>query len=166
MPAFGPDFDQTVEKCILMELQAMTLYTTLANLALDEEAVRTLRYLAEMEESHVGKLVEVFSQVRADANEALGRVDVVKAFQEEAWKQYKARLVGAGLNERSPADDYLTFAAVAETHAEKHYERLSDEEKDPQMKEVFRRLAREEADHREHVTRIQTELRKRGRAPG
>jgi hypothetical protein len=103
--------------------------------------------------------VEIFSGVRKDADAALSRVDVVKAFQEEAWRQYKARLAGAGLDENSPADDYLTFAIVAEKHAETHYDRLSREDLDPQMKEVFRTLSREEAEHGEHLKRVQRMLR-------
>jgi rubrerythrin len=159
MPGFPRDFEQIVEQCLLMEIQAMNLYTILANRAEDDEAKRLLRFLAEAEEFHVGRLVEIFSGVRKDAEAALGRVDIVKAFQEEAWRLYKARLVGAGLNESSPADDYLTFAIVAEAHAESHYDRLSREDLDPQMKDVFRILAREEADHRERLTRIQAKLR-------
>ncbi len=159
MTADRRDAGSVVETCILMEIQAMTLYTTLANRAEDDEAARILRYLAEMEESHVGRLADIFASVREDAAAALSRVDVVKAFQDEAWRQYKARLVGAGLTETSPADDYLTFAAVAEAHAEAHYRRLAGEEADPAFAEVFRTLAREEADHGEQVRRIQRFLR-------
>jgi rubrerythrin len=159
MPGFPRNFDRIVEQCLLMEIQAMNLYTTLANRSEDDEAKRMLRFLAEAEESHVGRLVEIFSEVRKDAETALARVDIVKAFQEEAWRLFKARLTGAGLNENSPADEYLTFAIVAEAHAEAHYDRLSQEDLDPQMKEVFRKLAREEAEHGEHLKRIQRMLR-------
>lgn len=159
MPGAPRDFDRIVEQCLLMEIQAMNLYTILANRAGDDEAKRVLRYLAEMEESHVGRLVEIFSAVRKDADAALSRVDIVKAFQEEAWRQYKARLTGAGLDEDSPADDYLTFAIVGEAHAEAHYDNLSREEIDPQMKDIFRTLSREEAEHGEHLKRIQRKLR-------
>lgn len=159
MPGLPRDFDRIVEQSLLMEIQAMNLYTILANRSEDDEAKRVLQYLAEMEESHVGRLVEIFSGVRKDADAALSRVDVVKAFQEEAWRQYKARLAGAGLDENSPADDYLTFAIVAEKHAETHYDRLSREDLDPQMKEVFRTLSREEAEHGEHLKRVQRMLR-------
>lgn len=161
MAAIPEDFDRTVEQCILMEFQAMNLYTMLANRSEDEEATRVLRFLAEAEESHVGRLVELFSDVRGDAGRALSKVDVVKAFREEAWRQYKARLVGAGLTERSPADDYLTFAIVAEAHARSYYDRLSSEAADSRMKEVFRKLAREEAEHERNVRRIQAMLRGR-----
>src|SRR4030066_67220 len=61
MPDAPDSFDRIVEQCILMEIQAMSLYTTLANRVEDEETARVLRYLAEMEESHVGRLVEIFS---------------------------------------------------------------------------------------------------------
>ena len=159
MPAFPHDFDQTVEQCILMEFQAMNLYTMLANRAEDEEAARILRFLAEAEESHVGRLVELFSGVRKEAGRALENVDIVKAFRAEAWKHYKARLVGAGLTERSPSDDYLTFAIVAEAHARSHYDRLASEAKDPEMQEIFRILSREEAEHERSLRRIQGTLR-------
>jgi rubrerythrin len=159
MPGFPRNFDRIVEQCLLMEIQAMNLYTTLANRSEDDEAKRMLRFLAEAEESHVGRLVEIFSEVRKDAETALARVDIVKAFQEEAWRLFKARLTGAGLNENSPADEYLTFAIVAEAHAEAHYDRLSQEDVDPRMKEVFRKLAREEAEHGQHLKRIQRMLR-------
>jgi len=158
-PAPDP-FSRTVEQCILMEFQAMNLYTMLANRAEDEEAVRLLRFLAEAEESHVGRLVELFSGVRKDADRSLSHVDIVKSFREEGWKLYKARLAGAGLTEQSPADDYLTFAIVGEAHARTHYDRLSSESPDPGMKEVFRTLSREEADHETHLRRIQETLRK------
>ena len=159
MPGFPRNFDQIVEQCLLMEIQAMNLYTILANRSEDDEAKRILRYLAEMEESHVGRLVEIFSEVRKDAETALARVDIVKAFQEEAWRLFKARLAGAGMDENSPSDDYLTFAIVAEAHAKAHYDRLSQEDVDPRMKEVFRKLAREEAEHGQHLKRIQRMLR-------
>lgn len=153
------DLDRIVEQCILMEIQAMNLYTTLAGRSEDEEAQRILRFLAEAEESHVGRLVEIFSKYGKSAETALSRVDVVKAFQSEAWTQYKARLTGAGLTETSPADDYLTFAIVAEAHARSHYDRLSAEVGDPRLKEIFRTLASEEAGHEESLRRIQGALR-------
>jgi rubrerythrin len=159
MPGVPPDFDRIVEECLLMELQAMNLYTILANRAEDDEARRVLRFLAEAEESHVSRLSEIFSGTGQDADAALSRVDIVKAFQEEAWRRFKARLAGAGLDEKSSADDYLTFAIVAEAHAENHYDRLSREAVDPGMQKLFRTLALEEADHRERLTRIQRSLR-------
>jgi len=158
-PASDP-FSRTVEQCILLEFQAMNLYTMLANRAEDEEAIRLLRFLAEAEESHVGRLVELFSGSRKEAGKPLSHVDVVKAFREEGWRLYKARLAGAGLTEQSPADDYLTFAIVGEAHARTHYDRLASESADPRMQEIFRTLSREEADHETHLRRIQEALRK------
>ena len=67
MPEAPESFDRIVEQCILMEIQAMNLYTTLANRVEDEETARVLRYLAEMEESHVGRLVEIFPEAKEDA---------------------------------------------------------------------------------------------------
>lgn len=162
MNAAPDDFQQTVEQCILMEFQAMNLYTMLANRAEDEEAVRVLRFLAEAEESHVGRLVELFSGVRKEARRALSRVDIVKTFREEGWKLYKARLAGAGLTEQSPADDYLTFAIVGEAHARAHYDRLASKSADSGMKELFRTLSREEAEHEAQLRRIQEALRRNG----
>lgn len=160
MNAVPDPFQQTVEQCILMEFQAMNLYTMLANRAQDEEAVRVLRSLAEAEESHVGRLVELFSGVRKDAGRALSHVDIVKSFREEGWRLYKARLAGAGLTKQSPADDYLTFAIVGEAHARTHYDRLASESSDPGMREIFRTLSGEEADHETRLRRIQEMLRK------
>jgi rubrerythrin len=37
MPEAPDSFDRIVEQCILMEIQAMSLYTTLANRVEDEE---------------------------------------------------------------------------------------------------------------------------------
>ncbi|MGA6994586.1 MAG: ferritin family protein [Candidatus Deferrimicrobiaceae bacterium] len=160
MPNNPPEnLDKIVEQCILMEIQAMSLYTTLANRVTDEETSRMLRYLAEMEESHVTRLVEIFSGVMENANKALSRVDIVKTFQSEAWRMHKARLTGAGLTETSPLDDYLTFAIVAESHARSHYDRLSAEAGDAKAKEIFRILSREEGDHETHLKKIQTSLR-------
>jgi len=153
---------QTVEQSILMEFQAMNLYTTLANRAKDEEAVRVLRFLAEAEESHVGRLVELFSRVREEAGRVLSHVDVVKAFREEGWRLYKARLAGAGLTEQSPADDYLTFAIVGEAHARSHYDRLASNSTDPGMQEIFRTLSGEETEHEAQLRRIQEMLRNAG----
>lgn len=160
MTAVPDPFHKTVEQCILMEFQAMNLYTMLANRAEDEEAVRVLRFLAEAEESHVGRLVELFSDVRTDAGRALSRVDIVKSFREEGWRLYKARLAGAGLTEQSPADDYLTFAIVGEAHARTHYDRLASESSEAGMQEIFRTLSREEADHETRLRRIRETLRK------
>lgn len=159
MSAVPSDFDQVVEQCILMEIQAMNLYTTLAGRSEDPEAQRILRYLAEAEEGHVGRLVELFTGFGRGAEKALSRVDVVKAFQSEAWAQYKARLAGAGLTDTSPADDYLVFAIVAEAHARSHYDRLADDAGDPRMKGIFRSLASEEAGHEENLKRIRAALR-------
>jgi rubrerythrin len=159
MPNTPENLEKIVEQCILMEIQAMRLYTTLANVVTDEETGSMLRYLAEMEESHVTRLVEIFSGTLENSNKALSRVDVVKAFQSEAWRMHKARLAGAGLTETSPLDDYLTFAIVAESHARSHYDRLSAESGDPKAKEIFRVLSREEADHEAHLKKIQTSLR-------
>ncbi len=153
------DFDRIVEQCILMEIQAMNLYTTLANRVEDEEAARLLRYLAEMEESHVGRLVEIFTRAKKDSETALSRVDVVKAFRSEAWTMHKARLKGAGLTETSPVDDYLTFAIVSESHARAHYERLAGEAGGAREQEIFRLLSREEADHETHLKELQKTFR-------
>jgi len=154
-------FDSIVEQCILMEIQAMNLYASLANQARDEETRRVLRYLAEIEETHVGRLVQIFSGAVKDAEKSLSEVDIVKAFQPGAQKMYQARLAGAGLTETSPLDDYLTFAIVAETHARSHYERLSGEAPNPLAKEIFLTLSREEADHEETLKRIQTSFREK-----
>ncbi len=156
------DFRRTVEQCILMELQAMTLYTTLANRAADPEAARILRYLAESEESHVGRVADIFSSLGEAAAGALSTVDIVKAYKSEAWSRYKAHLAGAGLSDASPADDFLAFALSAETHARTRYERLAGEAADPLMQAAFRSLAAEEAGHEESLKRIRR-LLKEGR---
>lgn len=164
MPADRNAFQETVEKSILMEIKAIHLYTMLANRAEDEEAQRILRFLAEMEETHVDRLVGLFREARGDAaEEAFAAVDVVKAFREEGWSAFRGWLAGAGLTESSPPGEYLTLAAVAESHAQAHYERLADRETDPEMKALFATLAREEAGHGERVRHIQDQLR-RGRA--
>lgn len=161
MPETPHDFDKIVEQCILMEIQAMNLYTTLANRVEDEEAARLLRFLAEMEESHVGRLVEIFSQARKNAEKALSRVDVIKAFGSEAWRMHKARVAGAGLTETSPLDDYLTFAIVSEAHARSHYDRLAAEAAGFPEKEIFRVLSREEAGHEKQLRDIQKAFRRK-----
>ena len=161
MPESPESFDRIVEQCILMEIQAMNLYTTLANRVEDEETARLLRYLAEMEESHVGRLVEIFTEANKDAEKTLSHVDIIKAFRSEAWKMHKARLAGAGLTETSPLDDYLTFAIVSEAHARTHYEQLSAQAKDSPAKEIFRTLSREEATHEEHLKRTQQSFREK-----
>ena len=161
MPEAPESFDRIVEQCILMEIQAMNLYTTLANRVEDEETARLLRYLAEMEESHVGRLVEIFTKTKTDAEKILSHVDIIKAFRSEAWKMHKARLAGAGLNETSPLDDYLTFAIVSEAHARTHYEQLSAKAKDSLAKEIFRTLSREEATHEDHLKRTQQSFREK-----
>ncbi|MGE5190016.1 MAG: ferritin-like domain-containing protein [Gemmatimonadota bacterium] len=156
------DFRGTVEQCILMEIQAMTLYTTLANRVVDPEAARVLRYLAEEEEGHVGRVAEIFSALGERAGDALSRVDVVKAYRDEAWSRHKARLAGAGLSDASPADDFLAFALAAEAHARTRYERLAGEAPDPKTEAVFRALASEEAGHEENLKRIRRLLGGRG----
>lgn len=161
MPEAPENFDKVVEQCILMEIQAMNLYTTLANRVEDEETASVLRYLAEMEESHVGRLVEIFTEAKTDAEKILSHVDIIKAFRSEAWKMHKARLAGAGLTETSPLDDYLTFAIVSEAHARTHYEQLSAQAKDPPAKEIYRILSREEATHEEHLKRTQQSFREK-----
>lgn len=159
MPEAPDDFRRTVEECILAEIQAMTLYTTLANRAEDPEAVRLLRYLAESEESHVGRVAEIFSPFGENAEDALSRVDVVKAYRDEAWGRYKARLAGAGLTDASPADDFLVFAISAEAHARDRYDRLAGEAADARMQAAFRALAAEEAGHEESLKRIRRLLK-------
>jgi rubrerythrin len=161
MPEAPESLDKVVEQCILMEIQAMNLYTTLANRVEDEETASLLRYLAEMEESHVGRLVEIFTKEKKDAEKILSQVDIVKAFRSEAWKMHKARLAGAGLTETSPVDDYLTFAIVSEAHARTHYEQLSAQATDSPAKEFFRTLSREEATHEEHLKQMQQSFRKK-----
>lgn len=153
------DFRRTVEQCILIEIQAMTLYTNLANRVEDPEAARILRYLAESEESHVGRVAEIFSSFGEKAEEALSRVDVVKAYRDEAWSGYKALLKGAGLTDASPADDFLVFAISAEANARTRYDRLAGEAADPGMQAAFRALAAEEAGHEENLKRIRSRLK-------
>lgn len=161
MPEVPERFDRIVEQCILMEIQAMNLYTTLANRVEDEETARLLRYLAEMEESHVGRLVEIFTEVKKDAEKILSHVDIIKAFRSEAWKMHKARLAGAGLTETSSLDDYLTFAIVSEAHARTRYEQLSANAKGSPAEEIFRILSREEATHEERLKRTQQSFREK-----
>jgi rubrerythrin len=161
MPEAPESFDKIVEQCILMEIQAMNLYTTLANRVEDEETAGLLRYLADMEESHVGRLVEIFTEAKMDAEKILSHVDIIKAFRSEAWKMHKARLAGAGLTETSPVDDYLTFAIVSEAHARTRYEQLTAQAKDSPAKEIFRTLSREEATHEEQLKRTQQSFREK-----
>ncbi len=156
------DIRGTVEQCLLAEIQAMTLYTTLANRVEDPEAVRVLRYLAEAEESHVGRVAEIFSSFGVKTGDAPSRVDVVKTYGGEAWSRYKAHLAGAGLTETSPADDFLVFAISAEAHARTRYDRLAGDAADPAMQAAFRALAAEEAGHEESLRRIRR-LLKEGR---
>jgi rubrerythrin len=159
MAGTGDDFRRTVEQCILMEIQAMTLYTTLANRVEDPEAVRVLRYLAESEEGHVGRVAEIFAAFGEKAEEALSRVDVVKAYRDEAWSRHKALLAGAGLTDVSPADDFLVFAISAEAHARNRYDRLAGEAPDPKMQAAFRSLAAEEARHEDDLKRVRRLLK-------
>lgn len=161
MPNSPEDLEKIVEQCILMEIQAMTLYTMLANRVADEETGGMLRYLAETEESHVGRLVEIFSRSVEGAEKALSKVDIVKAFQSNAWTMHKARLEGAGLTDTSPMDDYLAFAIVNETHARTHYDRLSSEASDPVVKGIFRTLSGEEAEHERQLTVLRTSYREK-----
>jgi rubrerythrin len=161
MPEFPENLDRIVEQCVLMEIQAMNLYMTLANRVADEETGRMLRYLAEMEESHVGRLVEIFSGEVEGAEKSFSRVDIIQALQSEALRIHNARLAGAGLTETSPLTDYLTFAIVGEAHARSYYERLSNEASDSLAKEIFLALSREEADHEEKLTRIRESFREK-----
>ena len=163
MPEAPDDFRRTVEQCILMEIQAMTLYTTLANRADDPEAARLLRYLAESEESHVGRVAEIFAGAAgAETETALSGIDVVKAYRDEAWSRHKAHLAGAGLSDTSPADDFLLFAISAEAHARTRYDRLADEAADARLAAAFRALAAEEREHEENLRRIRGLLKERG----
>jgi len=161
MTELHDDFDKIVEQCILMEIQAMNLYMKLAGRVKDEETRSVLLDLAEMEESHVGRLVEIFSGAREGVEKSFSHVDIVKAFQPEALRMHNARLAGAGLSDTSPPDDYLTFAIVAESHARAHYERLSGEAPDSLAKEIFRTLSREEADHEKRLRKIQQSFREK-----
>jgi rubrerythrin len=161
MTELPENFDKIVEQCILMEIQAMNLYMKLAGRVKDEETRSVLRDIAEMEESHVGRLVEIFSGAREGAEKSFFHVDVIKAFQPEALRMHNARLAGAGLSDTSPLDDYLTFAIVGESHARVHYERLSEEASGSLAKEIFRTLSREEADHEERLSKIQQSFREK-----
>src|SRR4030066_58558 len=69
-----------------------------------------LPFPGEMEESPVGRLVEIFPEAKEDAEKALSHVEIVKAFRSEAWRMHKARLAGAGLTDTAPPDDYPTLA--------------------------------------------------------
>ncbi len=159
MSGADDEFRRTVEQCILAEIQAMTLYTALANRAEDPEAARILRYLAESEESHAGRVAEIFSSLGGKTGKTRSAVDAVKAYRDDAWSRYKAHLAGAGLSDASPADDFLVFAISAEAHARTRYERLAAEAADPRLAAAFRALAAEEAGHEENLTRIRSRLK-------
>lgn len=162
MPGNPEEFRRAVEQCVLAEIQAMTLYTTLANRAEDPEAVRILRYLAESEESHVARVAEIFASFGEGAGDAASQVDVVKACRDEAWGRYKAHLAGAGLTDASPADDFLAFAISAEAHARARYDRLAGDAADPRLSAAFRTLAAEEGGHEETLKRIRRLLKEGG----
>jgi rubrerythrin len=161
MTELPENLDKIVEQCILMEIQAMNLYMKLAGRVKDEETRSVLRDVAEMEESHVVRLVEIFSGASEGAEKSFSHVDVVKAFRPEALRMHNARLAGAGLSDTSPLDDYLTFAIVGESHARRHYERLSEKASGSLAKEIFRTLSREEADHEERLKEIQKSFREK-----
>ncbi len=161
MTELPDDFDKIVEQCILMEIQAMNLYMKLAGRVKEEETGGVLRELARMEESHVGRLVEIFSGAREGAEKSFSHVDIIKAFQPEALKMHNARLAGAGLSDTSPLDEYLTFAIAAETHARAYYKHLSEEASSSPVKEIFLTLSREEADHEEKLIRLRQAYREK-----
>ena len=159
MTELPDNFDKIVEQCILMEIQAMNLYMKLAGRVRDERTGDVLRDLARMEESHVGRLVEIFSEGRKGAEKSFSHVDIIKAFQPEALRMHQARMAGAGLSDTSPLDDYLTFAIAGETHARAYYQRLAEEAAGSQAKEIFLILSREEADHEVRLNAIRQSYR-------
>lgn len=162
MTELPDNFDKIVEHCILMEIEAMNLYMKLAGRVKDKRTGDVLRDLARMEESHVGRLVEIFSENRKSADKALSHVDIIKAFQPEALKMHHARMAGAGLSDTSSLDDYLLFAIAGETHARAYYQRLSEEAPGPLGKEIFLTLSREEADHEVRLKDIRQSYREEG----
>jgi rubrerythrin len=157
---------EAIRKSLVMEFEAMHLYTLMAARSEDGEARRVLLYLAESEEAHAERLMRLLPAPRPGEKEAPAGIDMVKALREKGWRSYRDRATAAGLTERSPVDDYLAFALAAEKAARERYERLSGLEEDPRLAALYRALAREETGHAERLEAVREQLGRTGAAPG
>ncbi|RMG59991.1 MAG: hypothetical protein D6713_04135 [Deltaproteobacteria bacterium] len=132
----------------------MLVYQDLAEKVIDADARNVLTHLSRSEESHVARLIEIFSAWSEEGRESLDLVDVIKIFRSRGQETLLRAFRERGLTEESPVGDILDFAREAERRAYEHYRALADGAEDEGVKALFLDLAEEEKNHEVSVIRL------------
>jgi len=145
---------EVMEKSLMMEFASMLVYQELAGKVIDDDAREVLRFLARGEESHVARLVDVFSSRLREGGERLEEIGIIKAHRSQARDVLECALRERGVGEDSPVLDILEFAREAERHAFDYYMKLAEIAEDEELSHLFRDLAEEEKNHEVSVIRL------------
>jgi len=152
------DIKEAVEAAITMEFMSMIVYQDLANRVVDEKTGEILNYLSKQEETHVARLVEIFSDYSEESLDAVEDVDVIRGHRKEARSMLEDALKKRGITPSSPVSEILEFAREAERHAYTHYSRLASSCEDTVLAKVFSDIAEEEKTHELNIVRLKDML--------
>ncbi len=148
-----------VESSITMEFMSMIIYQELANRMIDDNSKKVLTYLARGEETHIAKLVEIFSNYDEQGSEAISDVDIIRSHRREAIERLEKALEKWGISPDSPPESILDFAQDAERYAYNYYMDLARKSADGGLAEVFKTIAKEEKDHEVNIIRLREMIR-------
>ena len=144
------DGDETPQEVIALsyglEAGLQKFYTACAGLAIEEEVVRILTKLAEIEVKHKERLFALYLEVESsplekDAFEARINTEMTEGgFNLD-------ELLQQNLPGFKSAPDVLNFAMMLEAQAMDLYMRYADKCEDPRVKEILFKMADEEKAH-------------------
>jgi rubrerythrin len=137
--------DDILDFAIAGEMKAHELYTDMAANAESPWMRRALEGMAQQEQQHRAKLEAVKAGKIALDREQVGDLGIAATLEDVKPK--------AGMDYR----EFLAFAIKKENSSHKLYASLASIFSEPELSDLFRRLAEEEADHKRRFE-VQYEL--------
>jgi len=137
-------FEEVIEFAINREIEAADFYNKLQSLVKHESSIKLLKELEGMEIAH------------ADALRKFRKEDMESEYVPPKILNLKIADTMEDINPQSEMNyqEILVLSIKAEQHANELYLKLADETEDPNTKNMFLRLADEEAKHKLHLEQI------------
>jgi rubrerythrin len=130
-------------KALNLELEGQEFYSMCAKSTDDVNGKIMFEYLSGQEKTHYGRVLDIFKGLQSDG---------YCRYAEVAGERGQARVfegdIPGGLAEGGDSLDAINIAINAEDNSIRLYESLADKTEDDDARVFFRKLAGEEADHK------------------
>ena len=132
-------YTETLQFALKNEQDAAAMYEKYRNVVKSRAAQELLKAMAAQERGHAKKLELILAK---------GRDTLAKASEQVQDLRVSDYLFDMGLKADSPIEDVFIFAMKCEERAKALYTRMAAAEKDPQARQTFESLAKEEGRHK------------------